>query len=134
MAKQTIEQRMITGLVVLGFKPLATRGSRYKVFSRDDATGKFFYVGKNGALRIGRTAADSIPAAELTKQYVLTAPHTRPLVFAMLEGIAPLGNADPLATALYIQEREPRLADIPTRAIANHVKAWSKLQNAPLDA
>lgn len=41
-----------------GLREVNGRTQKYRVFARPD--GKFWFIGKNGALRFGRTVSDSI--------------------------------------------------------------------------
>ncbi len=51
-------------------KDLASRSRKYVVY-KSAATGARFYIGKAGALRKGRTVAESIPVNEQIRQGVI---------------------------------------------------------------
>jgi hypothetical protein len=78
----TIREKMIAGLQAMGFEKVHTHVVKYEVFSHGD---KNWYVGNNGALRIGRTVGESHPAGPITKNLILTAPVVRPLVLSWLD-------------------------------------------------
>lgn len=69
MAKQTLQERFIAALVKKGLKEVK-RTTKYVVFDRNDKA-TFYYVGKSGALRVGRTVSTSIPASIDTKYRLL---------------------------------------------------------------
>jgi hypothetical protein len=70
MAKFTIQQRLVDALIASGRgTPVASRSRKYVTLKRPD--GSFFYVGKAGALRFGKTVADSMAAPEEFKQRLL---------------------------------------------------------------
>ncbi|MFO1152767.1 MAG: hypothetical protein U1E42_03735 [Rhodospirillales bacterium] len=59
MAKITLQQRLVDALVATGRgTAVMSRSRRYVTLRRPD--GSFFYVGRNGALRFGRSVADSV--------------------------------------------------------------------------
>lgn len=59
MAK-TMQERFAAALEGRGER-IVKRTFRYIVYSRNHGGG-FYYLGRSGALRIGRTIADSVPA------------------------------------------------------------------------
>jgi len=70
MAKLTLQQRLIDALVASGRgTPVTSRSRRYLTLKRPD--GSFFYIGKAGALRFGKTVADSMAAPDEFKQRLL---------------------------------------------------------------
>lgn len=68
MAKLTLQQRLVDALVNTGRGTIVqSRSRKYVTLERPD--GSFFYVGKAGALRFGKTLADSMAApAEFKKR------------------------------------------------------------------
>jgi hypothetical protein len=70
MAKPTLQQRLVDALIASGRgTPVASRSRKYVTLKRPDGT--FFYVGKAGALRFGKTIADSMAAPDEFKQRLL---------------------------------------------------------------
>ena len=71
MPKLTLQQRLIDALVASGRgTPIESRSRKYVTLKRPD--GSFFYVGPAGALRFGKTVADSMAAPDEFKQRLLT--------------------------------------------------------------
>jgi len=66
-AKQTYEERLITGLLALGWRVDTTDRSHYSAFVKDGQASKLF-VGKAGALRVGRCASNSFSVGDPTNQ------------------------------------------------------------------
>lgn len=70
MAKPTLQQRLVEALVASGRgAPVESRSRKYITLKRPD--GRFFYVGKAGALRFGRTVSESMAAPDEFKQRLL---------------------------------------------------------------
>ena len=70
MPKPTLQQRLIDALIASGRgTPVASRSRKYVTLKRPDGT--FFYVGKAGALRFGKTIADSMAAPDEFKKRLL---------------------------------------------------------------
>ena len=72
MAK-TLREQFIAGLLAMG-ETEVKRTSKYIVFTRKvigPITNKFYYVGSHGALRVGTTTANSIPAATHIREMIL---------------------------------------------------------------
>ena len=65
----TIKEKLIAALKARGFKAVESRTRKYEVFKGDGD--KLIFVGKAGALRIGKTVTDSIPS-ERFKAMLLT--------------------------------------------------------------
>lgn len=61
--KHTIKDRLIAGLLALGWKQVEGRSSKYTTFERP-GTNRRMFVGSNGALRIGRCATNSVSAQQ----------------------------------------------------------------------
>ena len=66
---QTKRDQIIAGLTALGYVPaLTVRSKKYLAYDKGD---RRYWVGKNGALRIGRTVSDSISCMEPTKAGII---------------------------------------------------------------
>lgn len=59
MAKQTLQQRIIEALETLGCRRVEGKSTRYIVMTRLQGEG-FYFIGKNGAFRAGRTVTSSM--------------------------------------------------------------------------
>lgn len=59
MAKQTLQQRIIDALETLGCRRVEGKTTRYVVLTKMRDEG-FYFVGKNGAFRAGRTVTSSM--------------------------------------------------------------------------
>ena len=70
MPKTTLQQRLVDALVATGRGTIVpSRSRKYITLERPDKS--FFYVGRNGALRFGRTVTDSVAAPEDFKRRLL---------------------------------------------------------------
>jgi hypothetical protein len=70
MAKRTLQQRLVDALVATGRgTPVTSRSRKYVTLKRPDGT--FFYVGKAGALRFGKTVTGSVAAPDDFKRRLL---------------------------------------------------------------
>ena len=70
MPKLTIQQRLVDALVATGRGTVVpSRSSKYVTLKRPD--GSFFYIGKAGALRFGKTVSDSMAAPDDFKRRLL---------------------------------------------------------------
>lgn len=58
MSKPTLSELLTAGLAALGWTHVEGRSSKYTTFEKDYAKFRIF-VGRNGALRAGRTASTS---------------------------------------------------------------------------
>jgi hypothetical protein len=121
----TIREKMIAGLQAMGFEKVHARTSKYEVFSHGD---KNWYVGANGALRIGKNATDSISTSPIIKELILTAPTVRPLVRGWLNAnqkdIAPAEGHGILVEK--VLQAHPDLTEVSPRIVASHIKTWLK--------
>ena len=71
MPKPTLQQRLIDALITSGRgTPVESRSRKYVTLKRPD--GSFFYVGRAGALRFGKSVSDSMAAPDEFKQRLLT--------------------------------------------------------------
>lgn len=57
--KQTIQNKIIQGLIDRGFVETQNKSRKYRAFEKEGIKG-FLFVGKNGALRRGLTATKSL--------------------------------------------------------------------------
>ena len=70
MAKPTLQQRLVDALIASGRgTPVTSRSRKYVTLKRPD--GGFYFVGKAGALRFGKTVTDSMAAPDEFKQRLL---------------------------------------------------------------
>ena len=70
MPKPTLQQRLVDALIATGRgTTVPSRSRKYVTLQRPD--GSFFYVGKAGALRFGKTVTDSMAAPDEFKQRLL---------------------------------------------------------------
>jgi hypothetical protein len=70
MPNLTLQPRLVDALVATGRGTIVkSRSRKYVTLKRPD--GSFFYVGKAGALRFGKTVAGSIAAPDDFKQQLL---------------------------------------------------------------
>jgi hypothetical protein len=124
MSRVTLREQLIAGLEALGHqRPRRPASTRFVVFDRGD--GRYWFVGISGALRTGRTLRASMPAPARVREYVLTAPQVRPVVFGLLDRAPPEPGAKLEAVAVDLATK-PTLAGVSVRTILNHVSAWAK--------
>jgi hypothetical protein len=70
MPKPTLQQRLIEALIATGRgMPVESHSRKYITLKRPD--GSFYFVGKAGALRFGKTITASIAAPEDFKRRLL---------------------------------------------------------------
>jgi hypothetical protein len=70
MPKHTIQQRLVDAIVASGRGTLIeSRSRKYVTLKRPD--GGFYFVGKAGALRFGKSVSDSMAAPDEFKQRLL---------------------------------------------------------------
>ena len=70
MAKPTLQRRVVDALVATGrATPVDGRSTRYVSLRRDD--GLLYFVGRNGALRYGKTVTTSVAAPDGFKRRLL---------------------------------------------------------------
>ena len=70
MLKPTLQQRLVDAIVASGRGTLVeSRSRKYVTLKRPD--GSFFYIGKAGALRYGKTVSASIAAPDEFKRRLL---------------------------------------------------------------
>lgn len=82
----TLQEQYIDALTFLGYKRIVNSRTRRIVFESPHRPGTYWYLGKAGAIRIGKTIADSHPAGPTTKRYLLTAKALREQVRTALAG------------------------------------------------
>lgn len=68
----TLRDTVAKALEAQGEKRVEYRSDRYWVYTR--LVGGFYFLGKNGAVRVGKTATDSIPLSENGRQVLLGNP------------------------------------------------------------
>lgn len=66
----TLREKFIAALIARG-ETEVKHTFKYVVFTRNLAPDTFYYVGRNGALRAGRTIASSFPMSDAFKQKLL---------------------------------------------------------------
>ena len=77
MAKFTIQQSLVDALIASGRgTPVTSRSRKYVTLKRPDGT--FFYVGKAGALRFGKSVSDSMAAPDDFKKRLLAETNKTP--------------------------------------------------------
>ena len=70
MPKSTLRQRLVEALIATGRGTIVpSRSRKYVTLKRPD--GSYFYVGKAGALRFGKTGSDSVAAPDDFKRRLL---------------------------------------------------------------
>jgi hypothetical protein len=72
----TIHHRLVAALIARGESLVPKRSTKYTVLTRTRRdTGEslgFYFVGRAGALRVGRTVTESIPVPETIKKRLLS--------------------------------------------------------------
>jgi len=58
MARRTISDRLCAALIARGHRETTHRSRKYRAFEKEPG-GDCYYVGRGGALRVGRTATES---------------------------------------------------------------------------
>jgi hypothetical protein len=119
----TIREKLIAGLEVLNYERLTTKSSKYDAFSPPTGGDRKWYVGDNGALRIGTSISTSAVAGETIREYVLTAPVVKPIVVLELENVKdPPANGEETALATRIRDSHEELKEISIRVITAHIR------------
>lgn len=71
MAKKvTIENKLCEHLISLGYRTVLSRSKKYSVYT-SSTPDEFYFVGRGGALRKGRTATESFSLEGATKDHFL---------------------------------------------------------------
>ena len=92
MPKRTLQQRLVDALVASGRgTPVASGSRKYVTLKRPD--GDFYFVGKAGALRFGKTVTGSVAAPDDFKRRLLD---ELGIPFTDLSGLVRPGSADDL--------------------------------------
>lgn len=86
MSAPTYEERLVAGLTALGYPEAKSSSSKFRAFKRVD--GRFYFVGRAGALRVGRVVSDSYSVGDPGNQTGLYST-------ALLAGDRALGNVKP---------------------------------------
>lgn len=68
--KFTQKERLCGGLQLMGYTRVQTASRKYVVYDNGEPERRMF-IGKMGALRVGRVATDSIPCTESYKRMVM---------------------------------------------------------------
>lgn len=63
MAKQTRQEAICNKILAKGLKEVKGKSTKYRTFKREN--GEFYFVGKNGALRTGKSVSDSFSITSL---------------------------------------------------------------------
>lgn len=74
MAK-TLQEQYASALLSRGETEIHGRSSRYRVFTRSRHDDTFYFLGKAGALRAGRSVSHSTPTSETFKELLLADKH-----------------------------------------------------------
>lgn len=118
----TLREKYIAGFEVMGYTKQQTRSQRYAVYQKDGE--KNYYIGDNGALRVGSSTTNSIPASDVFKELIITAPDILPLVKNWLETGLPPVDSDPveLVGKFILAHDEP--PNINPKIIKRHITTW----------
>ena len=71
-------QRIIDAILKMGAVERASKSSKYRTFTNPRRDGEFFFVGKAGALRAGRTSSNSISLGNMVERLILAGEKTTP--------------------------------------------------------
>lgn len=63
-----IQEKLVAALQAQGERVVESRTSKYIVLTRSTNNVKFYYVGKNGALRSGNTISESVSVPNTAKR------------------------------------------------------------------
>lgn len=66
-------EQIITGLKRFGAVEVKSRSAKYRTFIDPRCNGRFIFVGKKGAVRVGRTSSKSVPLSDANKQSLMLA-------------------------------------------------------------
>ena len=83
MAKTTIRDRYEAGLVAIGWSLINGASSKYKTFVKTGKDRKVF-LGKSGAVRIGKNSTNSIPVQDRTKEILIDASEGKEVISRVL--------------------------------------------------
>lgn len=75
MPKMTIHDQIVAGLTERG-ETLVKRTGRYTVMTRSKRVGTYYFIGKAGALRVGRNASSSLAVLPDFKEAVIRSGQT----------------------------------------------------------
>lgn len=70
---RTLQDKYVAALRLYGGNEVPARTRRYRVLTRPQLDGTYWFVGNSGAIRIGKKATGSIPAADRFKAALLEA-------------------------------------------------------------
>ena len=60
MAKLTKRDKIVAALLERGCEEMDCRSGKYRQFNRPEVEGSYLFVGKKGAVRVGRVATKSL--------------------------------------------------------------------------
>jgi hypothetical protein len=124
-----LQRQFAEGLEALGFERVQQRAARLVYRRTGPDAGSYWYVGKAGSVRIGKTVATSIPVTPLTKQYLLTAPTLRPLIRGYLAALTvDARSVDIKALTWQLIADHAELQPFAPRIVLSHVNRWAKDQ------
>lgn len=66
---KTLRDKFAAALVKRGSRQVEGRSQKFLTFTRDDAT--FYFVGRAGSLRAGRSSSSSVPCSDKFKAHLL---------------------------------------------------------------
>ena len=67
----TLQERYITALQLRGSQIVPSRSGKYVIMTRPEKPGTFYFIGRAGAVRYGRTATQSFAAGDKWKAWLL---------------------------------------------------------------
>lgn len=68
---KTLQERFIEALIKRGNTIVPSKSRKYTVVTRNHKPGTFYFVGKSGAVRIGRASTKSVPVGPKFKAQLL---------------------------------------------------------------
>ena len=73
---KTMTEKLVAGLIALGCREVTSNSRKYRQFTRilaDLPNESYYFVGKAGALRVGRCASDTVALGAGAKARILAA-------------------------------------------------------------
>lgn len=71
MTKQTLQQQYVFAIIATG-RGIVVEGRTHKYVTLRRPDGMLWYVGKNGAIRLGKTVGDSTPISDCHRKVILS--------------------------------------------------------------
>lgn len=74
MARKTKQDKFADALIARGERELPSRSQKFRTFTRErtaSVQGYFYFLGRAGSLRVGRTVSRSVPVSDVTKRRLL---------------------------------------------------------------